>query len=112
MDTRRAALVLCLSTCLASFAQTQAWQKSDPGFHPLAIASVNHEMWVCDPNESIASFRNTNCPRDADYWLAGDGSMRRREIDSCFRRELSRNADHLLLTDGKQRQYQHRSDVK
>src|SRR6202012_1075736 len=56
MHTRRALLVLCLSTCcLTSHAQTPAWQKSDPGFYPLAIASSEDALWVCGPNESIAS---------------------------------------------------------
>jgi hypothetical protein len=55
MHARGAVLVLCLSTCLASHAQKPAWQKSDPGFHPLAIASGKDAFWVCGPNESIAS---------------------------------------------------------
>jgi len=55
MNIRKAVFILCLSACLASYAQAPAWQTSDPGFHPLAIVSNEGAFWVCGPNESIAS---------------------------------------------------------
>lgn len=55
MHIRRAVFVLCLSTCLASYAQVPAWQTGNPGFHPLAITSSENTLWICGPNESIAS---------------------------------------------------------
>ncbi len=55
MLIRRAVLSLCLSSCLASHGQAPGWQTSNPGFHPLAIASSKDAFWVCGPDESIAS---------------------------------------------------------
>lgn len=55
MHIRSAVFTLCLFTCLVSHAQTTAWQTSNPGFHPLAIVSNAGALWVCGPNESIAS---------------------------------------------------------
>ena len=51
----RAIFAVCLLTCLTSRAQEAAWQTNSPGFHPLAIGSNQNALWVCGPNESIAS---------------------------------------------------------
>jgi hypothetical protein len=55
MLIRRVELFLCLAACLVSLAQVPPWHTSNPGFHPLAIASIEDNLWVCGPNESIAS---------------------------------------------------------
>lgn len=55
MHIRRAVLTLCLSICLASQAQATEWQTNNPGFRPLGIVSNKNALWVCGPNESIAS---------------------------------------------------------
>lgn len=55
MRAHKAILILCLTICWASHAQTPAWLIGNPGFHALAITSNSGKFWVCGPNESIAS---------------------------------------------------------
>ncbi len=74
MHIFRAVLSVCLLTCLASYAQETQWQSSDPGFTPLAIVSNQSALWVCGPNESIAS------SSDGKKWIihhheSGAGAM-------------------------------------